>query len=313
MLDGLAHVPKVEARAALLSLGLSVTLVGVKFAAYFLTGSAAIFSDAVENVVNVLAASFALYALNLAHTPPDEDHPYGHGKIEFLSASFEGGLIVLAGLVILYKAVANLVTGNVEVESLGWGVALTAAAMAANGVVGWYLIRLGRRRTSATLEADGHHLLSDTITSAGALIALAIVHFTGFAPADPIGAMLMAGYMLYLGSALLRKAGGGLMDRQDAEDHRIITSVLDAHLGLAGKEPRVCSYHKLRHRHSGRYHWVDFHLVLPPDVGLETAHNVASAIEHEIQSAIGEGNATAHTEPCRDSSCELCQAHPDVA
>ena len=306
MLKGLAYVPKVEARAALLSLGLSVLLVGVKFAAYFLTGSAAIFSDAVENVVNVLASSFALYALILAHTPPDEDHPYGHGKIEFLSASFEGGLIALAGLVILYKAIANLVTGDLEVESLGWGVTLTAAAMAANGVVGFYLIRLGKRQTSATLEADGHHLLSDTITSAGALLALAVVHFTGFAPADPIGAILMAGYMLYLGTTLLKKAGAGLMDRQDAEDHRIITGVLDAHLGPAGSEPRICSYHKLRHRHSGRYHWVDFHLVLPPNTDLETAHHVASKVEHEIQSAIGEGNATAHTEPCRDPACGLC-------
>jgi cation diffusion facilitator family transporter len=307
----LSHIPKVEARAAIGSLVVSIALVAVKFTAYWMTGSAAIFSDALENVVNVFAAAFAVYALSVAHSPADKDHPYGHGKIEFLSAGFEGGMILLAALVIAYKTIASLLTGHVEVERLGWGLLLTAAATLVNGGFGLYLIRLGKKRNSVTLEADGHHLMSDAVTSIAALAALFIVVLFRFPYADPIAALLISLYIAVMGVSLMRRSFAGLMDRQDAADQKLLTGLLDAHVGPEGKSPRICGYHKLRHRHSGRYHWVDFHISLPVHFNLEQGHNVASAIEHEMELTLGEGNATAHVEPCVDPNCDNCK--PDAA
>ena len=169
----------VERRAAILSVAVGCSLMAVKFTAYVLTGSSAIFSDALESIVNVLASLFALYSLLLAHRPADAEHPYGHGKIEFMSAGFEGGLIVLAALAIGVKTLDTLLFHQIRIEQLGVGLILVAAAMLGNGATGVYLIRLGRRYGSMTLEADGKHLLSDAVTSIAALTALAIVKLTG--------------------------------------------------------------------------------------------------------------------------------------
>ena len=304
----LRHVPRDEARAALLALTVGVLLTGVKFAAYFLTGSAAVFSDAVEGIVNVAAAAFALYSIVLAHQPADANHPYGHGKVEFLSGGLEGGMILLAAAVASLKAADDLIRGTqLEFGRLDWGLALMALTLPVNGVVGWYLVRTGRRKGSVTLVADGHHLMTDAITSVVALAALAVVRFTGWRYADPIAAVLVSLYIARTGVRLLRQAVGGLMDRQDVEDEALLRRILDAHTGPAGKEPRICGYHKLRHRHSGRYHWVDFHITVPADFNVDRGHRVASAIEYEIEQALGEGNATAHIEPCKDEACDTCR------
>src|SRR4051812_34402563 len=304
MIPGLGRVPKSEAVAASLSLVVGIALLTIKFIAYFLTGSAAIFSDALESIVNVAASAVAMYALAVAHSPADDEHPYGHGKIEFLSAHFEGGMILLAAIAIAIKAVEALFA-PARVQQLGLGIVLIAAAMIINGGVGLYLIRTGKRQGSLTLEADGHHLLSDAVTSATALAALAIVKLLKWPLADPIAALLIAGYIGWMGISLLRRSSAGLMDRQDADDERLLRGILDAHIGPGGKEPRICSYHKLRHRHSGRYHWVDFHIMVPGNLDIDRGHAIASAIEYEIEKALGEGNATAHIEPCEERPCEL--------
>ena len=304
MIPGLGRVPKSEAAAAMVSLVVGIALLTIKFIAYFLTGSAAIFSDALESIVNVAASAVAMYALVVAHSPADKDHPYGHGKIEFLSAHFEGGMIVLAAIAIAIKGIDGLFK-PAPVQQLGAGIILIAAAMVINGGVGLALIRIGRRQRSMTLEADGYHLLSDAITSAAVLTALAVVKLMNWPLADPIAALLIAGYIGWMGIVLLRRSSAGLMDRQDANDERLLRQILDSHIGMSGKEPKICSYHKLRHRHSGRYHWVDFHIMLPPDFDVERGHAIASAIEYEIEQALGEGNATAHIEPCKETPCEL--------
>lgn len=302
----LGHMPKAESRAALISLGVGTALLSIKFIAYFLTDSAAIFSDAVESIANVLAAGVAFYSLVVAHWPADEQHPYGHGKVEFLSAGFEGGLILLAGIFVLIRTIDGLLRGHtLEEGRLDVGLALVVVAMLINGGMGWYLIRTGRRQRSITLEADGKHLLSDAYTSVAVLAALVIVRVTGWVWADPIAALGMACYIGWMGIDLLRGAGAGLMDKQDIEDERLLRQLLDAHVGPGGKEPRICSYHKLRHRHSGRYHWVDFHIMVPPRFTVEQGHAIASTIEYEIEQALGEGNATAHVEPCHDEGCGL--------
>jgi cation diffusion facilitator family transporter len=302
------HLPRIEARAAVLSLGTGVLLLGIKFAAYFLTGSTAIFADALEGIVNVTAAAFAMYALVLAHRPADPEHPYGHGKIEFFSAGLEGGMILLAAIVGVIKAIDTLIRHQtLAIDELSTGLLLMTTALISNALVGLYLIRIGRKQSSMTLEADGWHLLSDAITSAAALAALLLVWASGWAPADPLIAIAVSFYIALTGIRLMRRSAAGLMDEQDAADNAAICKILDAHMGPSGIEPHICSYHKLRHRHSGRYHWVDFHLELPGKIDIETGHHTASIIEGEIERALGEGDATAHIEPCKTSDCINCE------
>ena len=306
MFPRLKHVPRVEAVAAGASILVALLLLAVKFAAYFMTESAAIFSDALESIVNVVASMVAAYSLFLAHQPPDEQHPYGHGKVEFLSAGFEGGMILLAACVIAFRAIEEMIRGP-GAHELDWGLVLIFLAGVVNGIAGLSLLILGRRRDSMTLTADGKHLLSDAITSIGVLVALLIMWFKpNWVWVDPIAALLVAAYIGYMGTHLLSESAAGLMDRQDASDERLLREILDAHTGARGREPRICSYHKLRHRHSGRYHWVDFHVVVPAGLTVSQGHVIASAIEHEIEQALREGNATAHVEPCAERECPSC-------
>lgn len=301
-------IPRIEARAALLAIGVGIVLSSVKFTAYFLTGSAVIFSDALESIVNLAAAIFALYALTVAHRPADASHPYGHGKIEFLAVGFEGGMILIAGAMSFLKAVElfRSLDGGLKRQNLGLGIGLMGLALVGNGVTGWYLVRTGRRLGAMTLEADGHHLLSDAGTSVAALLAVAAVKVTGLAWLDPLAAIFVASYIAWVGIGLLRRAEAGLTDRQDKEDAALLARILDSHLPAGGKEPIICGYHKVRHRHAGRYHWVDFHLVVPASWDIQRAHEVASLIEEELEQAIGEGNATAHVEPCITGPCTQC-------
>ncbi len=310
----LRHVPPAEGRAILISVGVGGALLFVKFGAYFVTGSTAIFADALEGIVNVTGSCFALYALVLAHRPADPEHPYGHGKIEFVSAGLEGGMILLAAAVSAAKAVEVLWRHqSLETAGLGLGLLLLGTATVANGVVGGYLIAHGKRTRSLVLEADGWHLMSDVVTSVAAIAALVVVRYTGWSRADPITAVVVSAYIAYEGLKLVRRSAEGLMDSQDPVDTTLIRGILDAHVGPTGTQPQVCSYHKLRHRHSGRYHWVDFHLVVPGRWDIETGHRVASAIEFEIEQALHEGNATAHVEPCPASECARCPTEPPVA
>jgi cation diffusion facilitator family transporter len=306
------QLAQAERRVAILSLVVGIFLLAIKFIAYSLTGSAAILSDALESIVNVLAGAFALYSIILAHLPPDHEHPYGHGKVEFFSAGFEGGMIILAAVLIAARAVEKLIFG-VTLEQIDSGLLLIALAMLINGAVGSILIRQGKRNNSLTLEADGKHLLSDAITNVIVLVALGIVRFTGWSWVDPLAALVVAIYIAWMAVGLLRRSAAGLMDEQDREDDALLRSILDSHLAPAGKQPLICSYHKLRHRHSGRYQWVDFHIMMPANFDIDHAHKIASAIEYEIELAIGEGNATAHIEPCQTPNCPLCMGtHSDV-
>ncbi len=302
------NIPKIEYRAALLSLATGIFLLGIKFTAYYLTGSSAIFSDALENIVNVMAAGFALYSLSVAHAPADQEHPYGHGKIEFVSAGFEGGMILIVSVIIILQTIFTLIKQHgPSVSEAGNGLLLILTAMGVNWIVGLNLIRTGRRAQSITLEADGKHLISDALSSAAAVIALLLIKLFKWNWADPIAAIFISLYVARIGFVLIRRSIAGLMDEQDVEDERLLAEILDAHKAPNGKPPLICSYHKLRHRHSGRYHWVDFHIVIPADLSVEKGHEMASAIEYEIEQALGEGNATAHIEPCVEGNCPTCE------
>jgi cation diffusion facilitator family transporter len=174
--------------------------------------------------------------------------------------------------------------------------------------LGGYLIRTGRRQSSLTLEADGWHLIGDAVTSLAAVFALLLVRLSGWWPADPLIAIAVSFYIALTGIRLIRRGAAGLMDEQDATDNAVIRKILDSHVGPHGVEPHICSYHKLRHRHSGRYHWIDFHMVLPGGLDIETGHKSASQLEGEIERALGEGDATAHMEPCRTTDCPNCDS-----
>jgi cation diffusion facilitator family transporter len=303
------EISRPERRAVLLSLAIGILLLNVKFVAYSLTRSNVVFSDALENIVNVLGASFAFYAITLAHQGADKEHPYGFGKIEFFSAGLEGAMILLAAVVIIGKVALSWYGGQKpDEERLGIGLWLMAAALVLNGAVGLFLWQRGKRNDSLTLQADGLHLLSDALTSVLVLIALIIVRYTGWHWVDNAAALLAAAYIIYLGIGLIGKSTSGLMDRQDAGDQTLLRKILDSHIGPDGKEPQICSYHKVRHRHNGRYHWVDFHIMVPAWWDIEKGHQVASSIEYEIEQALGEANATAHVEPCVDTQCPHCES-----
>jgi cation diffusion facilitator family transporter len=302
------HVPRREFSAAAIAVSVALALLVIKFIAYYLTESAAVFTDALESIVNVAASGFAAYSLFLAHQPADARHPYGHGKVEFMSAGFEGGMILLAAIISFARGIQSLVQGT-AVNQLETGLSLMALAGCVNGLVGLYLVRAGRKAGSVTLVADGRHLLSDAITSVVVIIALILVKLTRVQWIDAAGALAVAGYLAYLGLHLLSESAAGLMDEQDIADEKLLRDILDSHVGPSGKEPRICSYHKVRHRHSGRYHWVDFHLVVPSAWDVKHGHEVASAIEYEIETALREGNATAHVEPCAQGACATCGEH----
>jgi len=306
MFEALRRIPRKEKVAIGLSIGTGILLLAIKFAAYWITESSAIFSDAVESIVNVMASMVALWALAAAHTPPDEKHPYGHGKAEFLSAAFEGGMIGIAAIFIFVGTLSHIFFHQQEPKELVVGIVLMVAAMAVNGAIGFGLVRMGKTQKSATLEADGWHLLTDAVTSAAVLVALALVKLTGQSWFDPAVAFLIAGYVGWTGLHVARESFGGLMDVQDVEDEKALIAILDRHVGKRGAQPQICSYHKLRHRHSGRYHWVDFHIMVPAHLNVAEGHRIASEIEYEMEQMLGEGNATAHIEPCGSDVCEIC-------
>lgn len=286
---------------ALLSLVVAVVLLGVKFWAYARTGSQAIFSDALESVVNVLASAFALGVLVYAGRPADRDHPFGHGKVEFFSAAFEGGLIFTAALVILWQAGVALVEGR-QPRALDFGLLLTLGAGLANGALGWFLIGYGRRHRSAALEADGHHVLSDFWTSLGVVAGLGLVRVTGLWWFDPLVAALMGGLLLVTGWRLVRRATGGLLDEEDPELVRLIVAKLSPRVGEG-----IIRVHHLRAIRAGRFHHVSAHLVVPEFWTVQHAHDVAEALARSVLRELpGEGDIDFHTDPCERAWCSMC-------
>lgn len=280
--------------AMLLSLGVSFLMLAGKLTAYAVTGSAAIFSDAAESVVHLLATAFVAYSLWYAIQPADERHPYGHGKIAYISSGFEGGLIMLASLTILFSAVRSIVVGP-ELRHLGTGMLLIGGAAAVNVALGRYLIWTGRRHHSLVLVSNGRHVLSDVWTSAGVLVGVGLVMLTGVAWLDPVVAIVFGLYIGYTGLDMLRHAAGGLLEAAESEDTARLVGELDA----AVRSGTIRGYHQLRHRRVEDRLWVEYHLHFDASISLIEAH----ARSHEVEDAIGrlfpdnQVLITAHLEP----------------
>ena len=275
-----------------LSLVVAVVLLGAKTYASVVTGSSAIYSDAAESVVHVFAVAFAAWALRLSHKPADDTHHFGHDKISFISSGFEGAMISAAAALILYQAGMQFIHG-VELSNLGVGLWITAGAAVTNLALGLSLIKTGKKSGSSLLRANGLHVLTDVWSSVAVIVALILISITGWRMWDPIFAVLAALNILRVGLGLIRESLGGLLDEADPLIEKQARAILDAETTARG-----LTYHNFRHRHSGRAHWIEFHLVFPDETSVGEAHNRATEIEAAIAAIIApEGRVITHLEP----------------
>lgn len=277
--------------AARLSLVAGVLILGLKFLAWRLTGSVALYSDALESVVNVVAAGAAVVALSVARLPADDNHPFGHSKAEYFSAVLEGVLIVLAALAIVHEAWGRLFAPT-AIQSLSRGMAVSLLASAMNGALAWYLLRLGRRRKSPALRADGIHLVTDVVTSLGVLLGIGLAWVTGTWVLDPLLALLVAANILWAGSKLVRDSLSELMDLAMPP-----TELRALEAALTQPRPGMLEVHDLKTRRAGATTFVQFHLVVEGAMAVDDAHRLCDALEEQVCQAYPDAQVVIHVEP----------------
>lgn len=266
-----------ETRAMNISLSIGILMLGIKWYAYYLTGSVAIFSDAMETIVHIAAVGFASYSLRVTYRPPDDDHHFGHDKISYFSAGLEGGLIILAALVIIYTAIDKLIVG-VTLEQVTAGTLLTAFAGTVNAFLGWFLVRTGKKQRSLIITANGKHILTDAWTSFGAIIGLVIAQSTGLTWIDPLAALIFGGNIIFEGLKLLRSSANGLMDTTNHELEQKVRKGLEDFC-----TSNDISFHRLRMRESGQQIYADFHLQFHDGTPIEVCHSIATNAEQTIE------------------------------
>jgi len=289
----------------ILGLLVSIALVGAKFVAYALTASSAILSDALESIINVVAGSFALFSLTLSAKPPDRTHPYGHGKIEYFSAGFEGALILLAAVGIFFTGLHQALHPR-ELPTLDLGLLLVFGASLVNLALGMFIRRMGKRNGSLVLIADGRHILTDAYTSAGVLGGLLVVYFTGWFRIDGMIACVVGVHILYSGSRLVRDAFAGLMNRSEPALLDEICSILEAH-----RRDIWIDVHRLRAWRAGTRVHLDFHLILPRELPLCDAHKQVKDLESIFAAYFrGEVDVLIHLDPCENGECPVCGHDP---
>ena len=260
-------------RAGRLSLIIGVAIFAGKFTAYALTGSSAVFADALESTINIVSAGMLLFALVLAAKPPDRDHPYGHGRVEFLSAAIEGAAITVAALLILSESIRELIQGP-KLASLDLGLGILAICALANALLGRYLVRVGHQTHSVALVADGRHIMSDVWTSVGVIGGLLFVRMTGLIWADPLVAIAVALYVAKEGAKLIRSSIGGLMDEADTHTLESVAEVLERH-----RSESWIDAHSLRSWSSGARRHFDLHMTVPRYFDVVQVHQIHDAIE----------------------------------
>lgn len=284
-------------QALSLSLLVAGVVFGLKWVAYLLTGSVALYSDALESVVNIVAAGVALFAVRVSKRPADRNHPYGHTKAEYLSAVLEGVLIVLAALAIVREAWPRLLAPE-AVADLGLGLLVSLLASSLNALLGWFLVSRGRRARSPAVVADGKHVLADVLTSVGVLLGMGLAGLTGWWMLDPLLAIFVAVNILWMGWRLVRDSVGGLMDEglPEVELSEVREALRYALEGLAA-EGRVLEVHDLRTRRAGPRTFVEFHLVVPGETTVEQAHQICDQLEGALQAQLEGVQTTIHVEP----------------
>jgi cation diffusion facilitator family transporter len=279
---------------AWLSLLTSLATIVLKFSAYYLTGSVGLLSDAIEAVVNIVAALVALAVLSYAGEKPDREHNFGHEKAQYFSSGIEGALIFVAAGGIFWTSIPRLVEPQ-PLESLGLGVVLSILATIANAACAWVMLKSARAHRSITLEADARHLLTDVWTTAGVLVGIGLVQLTGWLRLDPLVAMAVGIQILWTGWHLMSRSFDGLMDRAiPDEDRTVVVEVLESLRRQNG------DYHALRTRVSGAKSFVDVHVLLPGRISIQEGHDLVERLENEIQARLPHVEVLTHLEPLED-------------
>jgi cation diffusion facilitator family transporter len=282
-------------------------LLVIKFIAYFITNSVAIFTDAAESIVNVVAGGIGLYALYLSAKPADKDHPYGHGRVELISATVEGSMIVIAGAMIIFEAVKNLMDPK-EISSLDIGLILIIFAAAVNFIVGTFAVRKGQKNRSLALEASGKHLRTDTMSSVGIIIGLSVVylgaHFgQDWYALDPIMALCFGAFIIFTGGGVIKKALDGIMDKADQEILEKAVECLNRN-----RSDEWIDIHNLRAIKYGSKLHVEMHVTLPFDMTISEMERENRRLHESIDSTFGETvDLIMMPEPCKEFSCAHCK------
>ena len=282
--------PIVE-RLAFWGIPVSLGVLGMKISAWWVTGSVALLSDGLESTVNVAAACIAYFVIRYAQRPADHDHQFGHHKAEYISAVLEGVLIVVAALLIIQEAWSALFAPKL-LEAPVLGLAINGAAGVINGVWATVLIRAGKAHRSPAMAADGQHIMSDVVTSAGVFVGLVLVVVTGYAILDPLLAILVALHILYQGYKVISNSLGGLMDRAVTPEEE--AAIRDA---IKANSAGSLGVHDLRTRQAGAAAFIDFHLVVPADMPVAEAHEICDRLEDAIKDVIPGASLAIHVEP----------------
>ena len=279
---------------AWLSVGAAALTFVIKLAAAYLSGSVGLLSDALEAVVNLVAASIALVILKIVEQPPDEGHPFGHDKAEYFSSGIESTLIIIAALSILYTSVKGLLDPQ-PLEQVGLGLALAVVASAINLLVGQIIIRAGKKNDSITLEANGRHLMSDVWTSVGVVVGVTLAVVTGLQLLDPLIAMAVGLHVGWSGIKIFRRSVGGLMDTPiEANERGIVEEILNK------RRDEGIQWHALRTRQAGARRFIEVHVLVPGAWSVQKSHDLAENLEAEIREKIHFSTVMVHVEPLED-------------
>ncbi len=281
---------------------ISLLICAAKFFAFWITDSLVVLSDALESIINVAGSAFAWYSIYLSGKPRDREHPYGHGKIEFFSIGFEGALIFIAGLAILYESVYTFLH-PAAVRDAGLGLWIITGAGLANFLLGYFLVQKGKQFNSVTLQGNGKHIMSDSYTSIGVLLALVLILLTGYQWIDPVASFVAGGIIIFTGFQLLRKAVGGLMDEADPSVVADIIRILNKN-----RRSSWVDVHNLRVQRYGNFYHVDCHVTLPFYYSLNQVHDEISAMDRLLNEQFEKGSIEffIHTDPCLEMSCTHC-------
>lgn len=281
---------------------MSVLLLAVKLIAYYFTHSVSILTDALESIVNVVAGFIGLYSLYIAAKPRDMDHPYGHGKAEFISAAIEGTMIGSAGAIILYKGIQHLIN-PIELHSIDFGILLIAITAVVNFIVGFLCLKTGRKNNSAALIASGKHLQTDTWSTVGIIAGLVLLYFTGYTWIDSAVACLFGSFIIFTGYRIVRSSIAGIMDEADLKLLTRLVEVLNAN-----RQVNWVDLHNLRVIKYGSVLHVDCHLTVPWYLNVHEAHREIDALAKLIRNEFGESlELFVHSDGCLPFSCRICK------
>jgi cation diffusion facilitator family transporter len=291
--------------AAKLALAVVIGLIVFKVVVGAITGSISVIAQAVDSFLDLFAISITFFAISIATKPADEEHPFGHGKVENLAAIIQAVLIFTAGGLIIYSAIRRIITGT-TIELTEAGIGVMAVSIIASIFLSRHLLKVARAADSVALEANARNIAADVYSAAGVLAGLVVIRFTRLSIIDPIIALLVSLIILKSAYNVLRKSFGGLIDVKlpEAEENMIRSAIME-HVG------ELVDYHKLRTRKAGRQRYIDLHLVMPKDISVEEAHRMCDHLEQDIKSKLHHASVIIHVEPCSEE-CDLCPISSDL-